>query len=96
MVQPAARGSIRDLVAGCFLVLEPSFGGYAMEDTGRERRRSMLGELLGHMEDAREVAGGLARERPDYRAVAEAVRNAADMVSMACELEAYCEPESDD
>jgi len=56
----------------------------------------MLGELLGHMEDAREVAGGLARERPDYRAVAEAVRNAADMVSMACELEAYCEPESDD
>jgi hypothetical protein len=67
-----------------------------MEDAGREKRWIMLGELLEHMEGAQEVASGLARERPEYAAMAEAVRGAADMVSMACELEAYGEPEIED
>ena len=56
----------------------------------------MLGELLEHMEGAQEVASGLARERTEYAAMAEAVRSATDMVSMACELEAYGEPEIED
>ncbi len=67
-----------------------------MEDVGRGKRRSMLGELLEYMEGAQEVASGLARERPEYAAMAEAVSSATDMVSMACELEAYGEPEGDD
>ena len=64
-----------------------------MEDGGRDKRRSMLGELLEHMEGAQEVVSGLARERTEYAAMAEAVRSATDMVSMACELEAYGEPD---
>ena len=67
-----------------------------MEDGGRDKRRSMLGELLEHMEGAQEVASGLAREHPEYAAMAEVVRSAMDMVSMACELEAYGEPEIED
>jgi len=58
----------------------------------------MLGELLEHIEAAQEVASELARESPEYAAMAEAVRRATDMVSMACELEAYYgdDPESDE
>ena len=67
-----------------------------MKHVGREKRRIMLGELLEHMEGAQEVASGLAREHPEYTAMAEAVRSATDMVSMACELEAYGEPEIED
>ena len=67
-----------------------------MEDGGRDERRSMLGELLEHMEGAQEVASGLAREHPEYAAMAEVVHSATDMVSMACELEAYGEPEIED
>ena len=67
-----------------------------MEDGGRDKRRSMLGELLEHMEGAQEVASGLVREHPEYAAMAEVVRSAMDMVSMACELEAYGEPEIED
>ena len=65
-----------------------------MEDASREKRRIMLGELLEHMEGAQEVASGLAQEHPEYAEMAEAAGSAADMVSMACELEAYSEPES--
>ncbi len=67
-----------------------------MKHVGREKRRIMLGELLEHMEGAQEVASGLAREHPEYTAMAEVVRSATDMVSMACELEAYGEPEIED
>jgi len=67
-----------------------------MKHVGREKRRIMLGELLEHMEGAQEVASGLARERTEYAAMAEVVRSATDMVSMACELEAYGEPEIED
>jgi len=54
----------------------------------------MLGELLEQMEGAQEVASGLAQEAREYAAMAEAVRHATDLVLMACEEEAYCEPES--
>ena len=64
-----------------------------MKHAGREKRRIMLGELLEHMEGAQEVVSGLARERTEYAAMAEAVRSATDMVSIACELEAYGEPD---
>ena len=67
-----------------------------MKHVGREKRRIMLGELLEHMEGAQEVASGLAREHPEHTAMAEVVRSATDMVSMACELEAYGEPEIED
>jgi hypothetical protein len=67
-----------------------------MEDPARNRLRTMLGELLDHMEAAQEVASGIAQEYPDYEAMADAVRNANDMVAMACELEAYGEREGDD
>ena len=64
-----------------------------MADPGRDKLRIMLGELLDHMEVAREVASGIAREYPQYGAMAEVVRSAADMASMACQLEAYGEGE---
>ena len=66
------------------------------EDPARNRLRTMLGELLDHMEGAQEVASGIAQEYPEYIAMAEAVGNANDMVAMACELEGYGERESDD
>jgi len=56
----------------------------------------MLGELLDHMESAQEVASGIAQESPEYRAMAEAVRSVMDMVSMACEVEAYDKREEDE
>ncbi len=67
-----------------------------MEDPNRNRLRTMLGELLDHMEGAQEVAGGIAQEYLEYEAMAEAVRSATDMVAMACELEVYGERGSDD
>jgi hypothetical protein len=67
-----------------------------MEDPARNRLRTMLGELLDHMEGAQEVASGIAQKYPEYQAMAQAVSNATDMVAMACELEAYGKRESDD
>ena len=49
-----------------------------------------------HKEGAQEVVSGLAREHPEYTAMAEVVRSAMNMVSMACELEAYGKPEIED
>ena len=66
-----------------------------MVQPARNKVRAMLGELLENMEDAQEVASGLAREYPEYRAMAEAVHSATEMVSMACEVEAYGEREED-
>ncbi len=43
-----------------------------------------------------EVASGIAQECPEYRAMAEAVHSATEMVSMASELEAYGEREEDE
>ena len=67
-----------------------------MEDPSRNRLRTMLGELLDHLDGAQEVASGIAQEYPEYEAMAVAVRSATDMVAMACELEAYRERESGD
>ena len=67
-----------------------------MEDPARNRLRTMLGELLDHLEGAQEVASRIAQKYPEYEAMAQAVRSATDMVAMACELEAYGERESDD
>ena len=66
------------------------------QDPARNRLRTMLGELLDHLEGAQEVANGIAQDYPEYEAMAEVVGNASDMVVMACELEAYDERESDD
>jgi hypothetical protein len=49
----------------------------------------MLGELLDHMEGAREVASGIAHKYPEYEAMAEEVRKATEMVAMACEVEVH-------
>lgn len=67
-----------------------------MEEPTRIRLRTMLGELLDHMEGAQEVASEIARDYPEYEAMAEAVNNATEMVAMACELEGYGQRESDD
>ena len=67
-----------------------------MEDPARSRLRTMLGELLDHMEGAQEVASGIAQEYTEYEAMAEEVRKATDMVAMACDLEAYGEREGND
>ena len=56
-----------------------------MEDPARNRLRTMLGELLDHLEGAQEVAGGIAQEYPEYEAMAEAVRSAAEIVMTAYE-----------
>ena len=67
-----------------------------MEDPARNTLRTMLGELLDHMEGAQDVASGIAQEYPEYEAIVEKVCKATDMVAMACELEAYGEREGDD
>ena len=67
-----------------------------MESQARNRLRTMLGELLDHMEGAREVASGIAQEYPEYEAMAEAVSNATEMVAMARDLEAHGQRESGD
>ena len=68
----------------------------AMEEPSRIRLRTMLGELLDHMEGAQEVARGIAREYPEYEAMAEAVSNATEMVARACEVEAHGQREDHD
>ena len=67
-----------------------------MEDLPGNRLRIMLGDLLEHMEGAEELATGIAQEYLEYTAMAEAVRNATDVVLMACEVEAYGERSSND
>ena len=67
-----------------------------MEDPARNRLRTMLGELLDHIEGAQEVASGIAQEYPEYEAMFESVQGAAKMVAMAYELEAYGQCERDD
>jgi hypothetical protein len=67
-----------------------------MEDLRSNRLRMMLGDLLEHMEGAEEVATGIAREYLEYTAMAQAVRNATEIVLMACEVEAYGEGRSND
>ena len=67
-----------------------------MEEPSRIRLRTMLGELLDHMEGAQQVASGIAHEYPEYEAMAEAVSNATEMVAIAREVEAYGQPDSDD
>jgi hypothetical protein len=65
-----------------------------MEDPGRDRLRTTLGELLNRMVGVEEVASGIVQEYPEYEAMAEAVHRAAEMVAMAYEREAH--RESDD
>jgi hypothetical protein len=65
-----------------------------MEDTGRDRLRTRLGELLNRMVGVEEVANRIVQEYPEFEAMAEAVREAAETVAMAHELEAH--RESDD
>ena len=67
-----------------------------MEDLRSNRLRMMLGDLLEHMEGAEEVATGISREYLEYTAMAQAVRNATEIVLMACEVEAYGEGRSND
>jgi hypothetical protein len=55
-----------------------------------------MGELLAHMKGAQDVASGIAQKYPEYEAMAEEVRKATDMVSMACNLEGYSESKSED
>jgi hypothetical protein len=63
-----------------------------MADSTRNRLRTMLGDLLDHMEGAQEVASEIIQEYPEY----EAVSNATEMVAMARELEAHGQHESGD
>ena len=65
-----------------------------MEDVGRKKRGTMLGELLEQMESAQGVASRLGREHPEYAALAEMARSAAELVSMAYESETYDQPTS--
>ena len=67
-----------------------------MADPTRNRLRTMLGELLDHLEGAQEVASGIAHEYPEYEAMAEAVSNATEMVAIADELEAHGQYDGDD
>jgi len=67
-----------------------------MVEAARNRLRTMLGELLDHMDGTQEVASGIAHEYPEYETMAEAVSNATDMVAMARELEAHGQHEDDD
>jgi hypothetical protein len=48
------------------------------------------------MEVAQEIANGFAQAYPEYEAMAEAARSAAEIVMTAYEPEAYGQRESDD
>jgi hypothetical protein len=65
-----------------------------MEDAGRKKRGTMLGELLEQMESAQGVASRLGREHPEYAALAEMARSATELVSMAYESETHDQPKS--
>ena len=68
-----------------------------MGEEATNKLRTILGELLDHMEGSQEVASGIAQERPEYEAMAEAVSNATEMVAMACEVEeGYVSREDDE
>jgi hypothetical protein len=67
-----------------------------VEDPARNKLSTIMGELLAHMKGAQDVASGIAQKYPEYEAMAEEVRKATDMVTMACDLEGYGECESDD
>jgi hypothetical protein len=67
-----------------------------VEDPARNKLSTIMGELLDHMKGAQVVASGIAQEYPEYEAMAEEVRKATDMVSMACDLEGYSESKSED
>jgi hypothetical protein len=56
----------------------------------------MLGGLSDHMEVAQEIANGFAQAYPEYEAMVEAVRSAAEIVMTAYEPEAYGQRENDD
>ena len=56
----------------------------------------MLGGLSDHMEGAQEIANGFAQAYPEYEAMAEAVRSAAEIMMTAYEPEAYGQCESYD
>jgi hypothetical protein len=62
-----------------------------MEDLHRNELRILLGDLLDYMEGAEKLATGIARAHLEYRAMAEAVLSATDIVLMAYEAEAYGE-----
>ena len=62
-----------------------------MEELPRNTLRMMLGDLLEHMEGAEELAAKIAREHLEYAAMAQVVREATDVVLVACEVEAYGE-----
>lgn len=47
----------------------------------RNNLRNMLGESLDYMEGAEEVASGIAQEYPEYKAMAEALHSATEMVA---------------
>ena len=66
-----------------------------MEDPARNKLSTIMGELLAHMKGAQDVASGIAQKYPEYEAMAEEVRKATDMVSMACDLEGYSDSEGD-
>jgi hypothetical protein len=67
-----------------------------MDELPRNKLRMMLGDLLEHMEVAEELATKIAREHLEYTAMAEVVRDATDVVLVACEVEAYGERKSGD
>ena len=67
-----------------------------MGDLARNTLRMMLGDLLEYMEGAEELATKISREHLEYTAMAQAVGEAADVVLMACEAEAYGEDKSGD
>ena len=54
----------------------------------------MLSELLVHMERTEEVASRIEQEYSEYKAIAEAVLRATEMVTIACEVEGYGASES--
>ena len=81
-------------VNACILTTNQKVAGSSPAERATQIR-TMLGELLDHMEGAQEVASGIAHEYPEYEAMAEAVSNATEMVAMARELEAHDQREDD-
>ncbi len=67
-----------------------------MEELPRNVLRMMLGDLLEQMEVAEELATKIAREHLQYTAMAEVVRDATEVVMVACEVQAYGERKSVD
>src|SRR5215211_1099420 len=89
-------GMLHSLVFTIFAYGSPKEAFSHLHRDGSISLQRAVGGLSDHMEVAQEIANGFAQAYPEYEAMAEAARSAAEIVMTAYEPEAYGQRESDD